>query len=54
MLEVFFLYLKSYAHFEKVKIAFNNADEARKYTRYSITKGCAILPYTSILHIYKK
>ena len=40
-------------HILKSKIAFNDADEARKYTRYCITKGCAILPYTSILHIYK-
>ncbi len=35
-------------------MAFNDANEARKYTRYCITKGCAILLYTSKLHIYKK
>ncbi|CXV06341.1 Uncharacterised protein [Staphylococcus aureus] len=54
MLKVFSLCLKTYAHFEKVKIAFNDVNEARKYTRYCITKGCAILLYTSKIHIYKK
>ena len=51
--EGLFSILKTYAHFEKVKIAFNDVNEARKYTRYCITKGCAILLYTSKIHIYK-
>ncbi|MFT1921957.1 hypothetical protein ACMUHV_13075, partial [Staphylococcus aureus] len=43
MLKVFSLCLKAYAYFEKVKIVFNDVNEARKYTRYCITKGCSIL-----------
>lgn len=51
--EGLFLCLKTYTYFEKVKMTFNDVNESRKYTRYCITKGCAILLYTSKLHSYK-